>query len=88
MANRAIIVGIVAVIIASVYQFFVRDLLFVFLGIGRDIQPIEDFPYSCHKIYGSENLLQSCEDVWLDHEDRTLYAACTDVESRDNWSPG
>ncbi|RDL41400.1 Uncharacterized protein BP5553_01379 [Venustampulla echinocandica] len=88
MRSQAIILGFVAVVIALVYEFFLKDILFIAIGIGRIIQPIEDFPYSCRKIYGSENILESCEDVWLDDEGRTLYAACVDLKSRHEWSPG
>lgn len=88
MRNRAIIVGASAAVIGLFYEFFLKDILFVALGIGRTVQPIEDFPYNCQKIYGAENLLQSCEDLWLDDEGRTLYGACVDLTSRNEWSPG
>lgn len=88
MRDRAIIIGFGAVAIALFYEFFLKDILFIGLGIGRIIQPIEDFPYSCHKIYDSEDILQSCEDLWLDDEGRTLYGACVDLKSRHEWSPG
>jgi hypothetical protein len=88
MRYRAILASVFALVIALVFQFFLKDLLFTSFGIGRTIQPIEDFPYTCRKIYGSENILQSCEDLWLDDEGRTLFAACVDLKSRHEWSPG
>ncbi|OBT90342.1 hypothetical protein VE02_03323 [Pseudogymnoascus sp. 03VT05] len=88
MRDRAIIAGVSAVVIGLLYEFFLKDILFVAIGIGRTIQPIEDFPYTCQKIYGSENILESCEDLWLDDEGRTLYGACVDLKSRHQWSPG
>lgn len=88
MRNQAIIVGIIGLVIAIFYEFFLKDILFISIGIGRVLQPIEDFPYSCRKIYGSENILQSCEDLWIDDEGRKLYGACTDLKSRHEWSPG
>lgn len=88
MIYRAISVGVIAISLSLTYTFFLKDILFVSLGIGRVIQPIEDFPYNCRKIYGRDGLLQSCEDLWLDETSRTLYAACTDLKSRHEWSPG
>lgn len=88
MKGQAIIAGFSAVVIGLFYEFFLKDILFISIGVGRIIQPIEDFPYSCHKIYGPENILESCEDLWLDDEGRTLYGACVDLKSRHQWSPG
>ncbi|KAH7084118.1 hypothetical protein FB567DRAFT_528431 [Paraphoma chrysanthemicola] len=59
---------------ASFYQFFVRDLLSTTFGVGRVIQNIEEFPYSCRRIQHPR--LEACEDLWLDNEGRTLYAGC------------
>ncbi|KAL5352269.1 hypothetical protein ACLOAV_002216 [Pseudogymnoascus australis] len=88
MGGRAVIVGFSAIAIGLLYEFFLKDILFIAIGIGRVVQPIEDFPYNCHKIFGSENILESCEDLWLDDEGRTLYGACVDLKSRHEWSPG
>ncbi|KAJ5281573.1 hypothetical protein N7478_006945 [Penicillium angulare] len=68
------------------YNQFLHTILFVTFGIGRQIQPIEDFPWACSRVY--HPLLEACEDMWLDHHDRKLYAACTTVESRQGWVPG
>ncbi|OBT60735.1 hypothetical protein VE03_09815 [Pseudogymnoascus sp. 23342-1-I1] len=88
MGGRAVIVGLSAIAIGLFYQFFLKDILFIAIGKGRVVQPIEDFPYNCHKIYGPDNILESCEDLWLDDEGRTLYGACVDLTSRHEWSPG
>jgi hypothetical protein len=32
--------------------------------------------------------LEGCEDLWLDEQDRKLYAACNSLESCKGWSPG
>lgn len=68
------------------YKAYVHNILFITLGIGRQIQPLEDFPWTCTRQY--HPLLEGCEDMWLDHHDRKLYAACSTIESRKGWSPG
>jgi hypothetical protein len=70
---------------AGVYQFLIKDLLTVSLGIGRVIQSIEEFPYSCQRIEHPQ--LEACEDLWLDEQDRTIYGACAGTRSRLAWSP-
>ncbi|KAJ4307399.1 hypothetical protein N0V94_009736, partial [Neodidymelliopsis sp. IMI 364377] len=70
---------------AVVYQFFIKDLLTVTVGLGRVIQSIDEFPYSCQRVEYPQ--LEACEDLWLDHETRTLYAACAGTKSRMAWSP-
>ena len=67
------------------YQWYFKDLLWVSLGLRRKMQVIEDFPYSCRRI--RHELLEGCEDIWLDNEARTLYAACSSTLSRTQWSP-
>ncbi|KAF9693356.1 hypothetical protein EKO04_008576 [Ascochyta lentis] len=70
---------------AAVYQFLVKDILTVGLGLGRVIQTIDEFPYSCQRIEHPQ--LEACEDLWLDGTDRTLYAACAGTKSRMAWNP-
>jgi hypothetical protein len=82
---KAVVFGIIIAVLTQFYRLILHDLLFVSLGIGRVIQPIENFPYTCQRLY--HPLLETCEDLWLDDEDRTLYAACVDIDSRENWSP-
>ncbi|KAF2789233.1 calcium-dependent phosphotriesterase [Melanomma pulvis-pyrius CBS 109.77] len=69
---------------AAFYQLFLKDVLFVTLGIGRLVQPIENFPYSCRRI--EHERLAACEDIWLDDEARVLYAACTGIGHRMAWN--
>lgn len=87
MKSTALAIGIFATASGSFYQFILKDILFVAVGIGRVLQPIEDFEYNCHKIHDPIGLLESCEDLWLDDEGRVLYAACVDLKSRHEWSP-
>ena len=73
------------IILAVFYQVFLSNFLFVFLNIGGVLQPLEDFEYDCQRIY--HPLLESCEDLWLDQASRILFAACGDMNSRQNWVP-
>lgn len=82
----AIAAGATAVALGSFYQFVLKDQLYI-LGVTRHAQTIEEFPnYTCRRL-GHESL-QGCEDLWLDHKGRRLYAACSDVKGRDAWTPG
>lgn len=71
---------------AVFYQWFLRDILFSAMGLGREILPISEFPYQCHRITGDPNI-QACEDMWLDQKSRTLYLACSDSLARRDWMP-
>lgn len=73
------------VLFAVLYQGFVKDVLWVSLGVGRDVRPIEEFPYNCRQV--RHHHLEACEDMWLDEETRILYAACGSSASRVNWTP-
>ncbi|KAL4898659.1 hypothetical protein BDV59DRAFT_167292 [Aspergillus ambiguus] len=86
LPTRSLLIAILAIAIGF-YKFYIHDAFILFFGIGRVIQPLEDFPeYHCHRI--QHPLLESCEDVWLDEKGRTLYAACSNVATRAAWSPG
>ena len=71
------------------YQFRLQGFIHTTLGIGRIIQPLTDFPYHCRQITlaNSERKLEGCEDLWLDHERRQLYAACDPLHNRKMWTP-
>jgi hypothetical protein len=87
MGKKLLIFGAsVGILLAGAYETFMRDMIFITFGVGRDKSKIESFPYSCRRIYSP--LLESCEDMVLDHEGRRLYAACSTVASRSAWSPG
>ena len=87
MAAKSItITTLGAVLLAVLYQWSLKDLIFVTFGIGRVMQSIEDFPYDCRRIRNSH--LEGCEDMWLDDEARVLYAACSGSTSRGlYWNP-
>jgi len=82
----SISIAVAAAVIGVIYQSKIENILFVVVGLGRVIQPIEDFPYDCRRIRHSS--LESCEDLWLDDEGRSLYAACGDSLGRLSWAPG
>ncbi|KAB8239127.1 calcium-dependent phosphotriesterase [Aspergillus alliaceus] len=84
--HRPILWAILAAITAIIYTKYIHDIVFITFGVGRVIQPIEDFPYKCERL--RHPLLEGCEDMWLDHSGRNLYAACASIESRKGWSPG
>ena len=70
---------------AAVYQFLIKDILTTSIGLGRKIQSIDEFSYSCQRIEHPQ--LEACEDLWLDEQERTLYAACAGTKSRMAWNP-
>ncbi|KAL6708082.1 hypothetical protein ACN47E_003516 [Coniothyrium glycines] len=70
---------------ASFYQFYLKEVFATTLGIGRVIQSIDEFPYTCRRV--EDPRLEACEDLWLDNQGRTLYAACAGTEGRLAWSP-
>jgi hypothetical protein len=70
---------------AVLRQGFLSDFVFITLGIGRQVQRIEDISYTCEQIRFL--LLESCEAMWLDEEGRRLYAACSTMTSRGGWGP-
>ncbi|KAI9933630.1 hypothetical protein AWENTII_002300 [Aspergillus wentii] len=71
--------------LAIIYKVYLHDFATIILGIGRTVQPIQDFNYDCHRLH--HPLLEGCEDIWLDKTDRKLYASCTKVESKREWCP-
>lgn len=82
---RAFVILILAITI-GLYKIYLHDAVVLLLGIGRVIQPLEDFPgYRCQRI--QHPLLESCEDLWLDSSSRKLYAACSNPAARKAWSP-
>jgi hypothetical protein len=68
---------------AVLWQGFLSDFVFITLGIGRQVQRIEDISYTYEQIRFL--LPESCEAMWLDEEGRRLYAACSTMTSRGGW---
>jgi hypothetical protein len=69
---------------SATYQLVLKDLFTTTFGIGRVIQSIDEFPYTCRRI--EHPRLEACEDIWLDNDERTLYAACAGTKGRLAWS--
>jgi hypothetical protein len=78
--------AVAAVAAAALYQLVLRDFLSVVVGVGRTMQPLEDFPYTCRRLKHEQ--LEACEDLWLDDEGRRLYLSCTGANHRLAWNPG
>ncbi len=77
--------GALVASIAPIYLLFFKDLFMTLFGVGRVIQTIDEFPYTCRRLVHPK--LEACEDMWLDDEKRALYAACAGTQSRLHWSP-
>lgn len=78
-------IGLVVALSGVLWQWYLKDVLLLTVGVGRVIQPIEDFPYSCRRI--NHERLEGCEDLWLDDKERVLYAACSGSVARALWNP-
>ncbi|KAJ5401833.1 uncharacterized protein N7487_007729 [Penicillium crustosum] len=86
LSPRAGIWALIVLVIGILYKAYVHNIIFLTIGIGREIQPIDNFPWTCTRL--QHPLLEGCEDMWLDGQGRKLYAACNTVDSRQGWSPG
>lgn len=78
--------AIAAVVVAALYQFLVKALIFETLGYGRVVRDIDTFSnVNCLKVDDLE--LEGCEDMWLNDRTGLLYMACSDSKSRVEWLP-
>lgn len=78
--------GLVAVAaFAVIFQIYLKDPIWLGMGIGRAYQPLSDFPYTCRKVVHPE--MEACEDMWLSESTRQLFLACSDPLKRDEWMP-
>ncbi|KAJ6199359.1 serum paraoxonase/arylesterase-like protein [Bipolaris maydis] len=82
--SKAVLLALVVAWGASFYQIYLKDLLVVTFGVGRVMQDIDEFPYSCRRV--EHPRLEACEDMWLDDKGRTLYAACAGTSGRMAWN--
>ncbi|KAH6888390.1 hypothetical protein B0T10DRAFT_488086 [Thelonectria olida] len=74
-----------AALLAFVFEVFLKDPIWLGLGIGKTPQPISDFPYTCRSIVDSR--MEACEDMWLSESTRQLFLACSDPLARPYWMP-
>jgi len=77
-------VGSVA-LIAIIYQFIFKQLVFEVLGHGRTAVSISTFDAQCERI--DDLGLEACEDMWLHEPTGYLYMACSDSIGRTEWLP-
>ena len=77
--------GLVLCVGSVVYELLIKGLILETLGVKRNIEPIENFPWDCRRVVHKQ--LEGCEDLWLDEEDRVLYGACSGSVARGNWNP-
>ncbi|KAF4449048.1 hypothetical protein F53441_7698 [Fusarium austroafricanum] len=86
MATTLIKIGLpVVALLAVLFQVYLKEPIWLGFGIGRVMQPITDFPYTCRKI--ADPRMQACEDMWLSPSTRQLYLACSDSFARKDWFP-
>ncbi|PTD06831.1 hypothetical protein FCULG_00006500, partial [Fusarium culmorum] len=86
MVNILVKIGLSVVVVLSVlFQVYLKEAVWLGLGIGKVMQPISDFPYTCRKIVDPR--MEACEDMWLSHSTRQLFLVCSDPIARDAWFP-
>lgn len=86
MAGLLFKIGLSAIaLLAVVFQIFLKDAVWLGLGIGRVTEPLSNFPYTCRRIVDPR--MEACEDMWLSEETRQLFLACSDSLARPHWMP-
>jgi uncharacterized protein YqcC (DUF446 family) len=84
LISKLAIAGVV--LVAVLYQFLIKHLVFGFLGVGREVASIQTYGHlRCQKV--EELGLEACEDMWLHEKTGYLYMACSDSRSREQWLP-
>lgn len=85
MPSKLITYGAVTTIaLATIFQLYLRHGVFVVFGLGRTLQPIEDFPYTCRRL--KHPYLEACEDLYLDEDGRRLYLGCVGTRHKGAWN--
>ncbi|KAM0433490.1 hypothetical protein ACHAPT_004370 [Fusarium lateritium] len=85
MAGILFKTGLVAVALAIIFQVTLKETVWLAFGVGRVMQPISDFPYTCRRIVDSR--IEACEDMWFSESTRQLFLACSDSLARPQWMP-
>jgi hypothetical protein len=84
LLGRILIISVA--VIAILYQFVTKTIIFDTLGYGRPVSSITTFSnVHCQKV--DELGLEACEDMWLHEPTGLLYMACSDSQSRTQWLP-
>jgi hypothetical protein len=79
-------IGLSAIVVLAVlFQIYLKEAVWLGFGIGKVLQPISDFPYTCRKIVDPR--VEACEDMWLSQSTRQLFLACSDPITRNEWFP-
>jgi hypothetical protein len=84
MVSKLLTLALTTALLGILYQLLLRDIIFIFIGVGRNYNRIEDFDYECRRL--RDPLLESCEDLVLDTGGRRV-AACSTLRSREGWAP-
>ncbi|KAG7407925.1 Serum paraoxonase/arylesterase 1 [Fusarium oxysporum f. sp. rapae] len=86
MVNLVIKISISLVaLLAILFQIYLKEAIWLGLGINRTLQPLSEFPYHCRKIVNHR--LEACEDMYLSQSTRQLFLACSDPIARKQWQP-
>jgi hypothetical protein len=85
MVSLAFNLASLVLLIAVLYQFTLKNLIFTTLGYGRVLKPLTSFGAHCGKVEGLG--LEACEDMWLHEPSGMLYMACSNSLSRVEWLP-
>ncbi|CAM1510669.1 Fc.00g010040.m01.CDS01 [Cosmosporella sp. VM-42] len=85
MAGLAFKIGLPLVALFGVLFQVLKVPVSLGLGIGRVIEPLSNFPYTCRRI--EHPRMEACEDIWLSQSTRQLFLACSDPNSRPYWMP-
>ncbi|KAH8803297.1 hypothetical protein F5884DRAFT_805042 [Xylogone sp. PMI_703] len=70
---------------AVIYQLYLKRFLFTTMGVGRAMEPLSSFNYTCERI--SDVGLEACEDMWIHQPTGLLFLSCGDSQARTNWFP-
>jgi hypothetical protein len=85
MANLYIKISVVTVVlVATLYQVALKDIIWKTAGFGRHVDNIDAFNVRCQKIH---SIAEACEDLWLHEPTGYLYMACSDSVTRVQWLP-
>ncbi|KAH7127424.1 hypothetical protein EDB81DRAFT_809202 [Dactylonectria macrodidyma] len=86
MASLLFKVGLGSVaLLAVLFQVYLKEIIWLGFGIGKTLQPLSDFPYTCRTI--TDSRMEACEDMWLSESTRQLFLACSDPIARSHWMP-
>ncbi|KAF5545142.1 serum paraoxonase arylesterase [Fusarium mexicanum] len=86
MASLFIKISLVPIVILAIlFQIYLKEAIWLGFGINKTIQPLSEFPYQCRKIV--HHRLEACEDMYLSQSTRQLFLACSDPIARKQWQP-